>query len=278
MGPPAHPQGGELFDKIVTKRLYNEKDARDVVRILLDVLHHLHRQHVVHRDLKPENLLLVDANDHVHVKLADFGFAQVLRRPKSLKLRCGSPCYVAPEIINGEYYGEAVDVWSVGVITYILLGGYPPFYDDDPRRLYQRIRTAGYRFHPEKWDHVSDEAKDLISKLLVVDPEERLTAREALEHPWMLAHDSVLLKRDLADTVQEMRRFNARRKWRVATQAIMTVNFLQRSLRGPEGTRMANISKAIAAAEREKANAAARPAENENNKQNSRRKPGSTAQ
>jgi calcium/calmodulin-dependent protein kinase I len=180
-------EGGELFDRIVKKTFYSEKEARDLVYILLSTIHYCHRHNVVHRDLKPENLLLSSLDDDAHVKLADFGFAIQSEGHMSLKTQCGTPGYVAPEILSTQPYGKAVDMWSIGVITYILLGGYPPFHDDNQKVLFQKIKNAEYEFHPEYWDAVSHEAKDLISRLLKVNPLERYTSEEALNHSWVLS-------------------------------------------------------------------------------------------
>ena len=136
-------EGGELFERIVKKTFYNEKEARDLIRILLDALAYLHHRHIVHRDLKPENLLLKSPYNDFDIKLADFGFAKKVNG-KSLDTQCGTPGYVAPEILKGAKYGTEVDMWSCGVIVYILLGGYPPFHDDNHAILYRKIKAADY--------------------------------------------------------------------------------------------------------------------------------------
>ncbi|EED90520.1 predicted protein, partial [Thalassiosira pseudonana CCMP1335] len=177
--------GGELFDRIVQKSFYNEKEARGVCRILLEAICFCHDQRVAHRDLKPENLLLRSLTDDSSVKIADFGFAKIVKQPQSLKTQCGTPGYVAPEILNGVPYDESADMWSVGVILYILLGGYPPFIEDNQRRLFRKIRKGQYEFHDEYWGTVSEDAKMLISNLLVVDSSQRLSAREALNSNWI---------------------------------------------------------------------------------------------
>ncbi|EWM22378.1 myosin light chain kinase [Nannochloropsis gaditana] len=221
--------GGELFDRIVEKKSYNEKEARDLVRILFDTLRYCHSTKVVHRDLKPENLLLEDERDDANIKLADFGFAQRMLTPNSLTTQCGTPGYVAPEILKGIPYGEKVDVWSAGVITYILLGGYPPFYDENQGRMFRKIKRGDFKFHSPMWDHVSPEAKDLIKRLLVVDPHKRLDAAGALKHAWILTSDHLLQKRDLAGTVEEMKKFNAKRKFRGAAKAVILMHRLKGS-------------------------------------------------
>jgi serine/threonine protein kinase len=178
-------EGGELFDRIVKKTYYNEKEARDLILILISTIGYCHSKNIVHRDLKPENLLLAGFEDDSHIKLADFGFAIQTDGYVSLKTQCGTPGYVAPEILSTQLYGKSVDMWSIGVITYILLGGYPPFHDDNQKALFKKIKNAEYEFHEEYWSEVSDEAKDLIRHLLKINPVERYTAEEALNHPWV---------------------------------------------------------------------------------------------
>ncbi|CAH0363695.1 unnamed protein product [Pelagomonas calceolata] len=218
-------EGGELFERIVKKTFYNEMDARGLVRILLDALAYLHHRGIVHRDLKPENLLLKSPFNDFDIKLADFGFAKKVEG-KSLDTQCGTPGYVAPEILKGKKYGTAVDMWSCGVIVYILLGGYPPFHDDNHAVLYRKIKAADYAFDPQYWDQVSDDAKDLIKKMLVVDPDKRLTASQALRHPWFMVGDHELISRNLAKTLDTMKKFNARRKFKGKVKGIILANKL----------------------------------------------------
>ena len=140
-------RGGELFDRIVAKAYYNEKEARDTCKILLEAVWYMHDNNVAHRDLKPENLLLLSENDDSAVKIADFGFAKKVFEKNSLSTQCGTPGYVAPEILEGTPYDERADMWSVGVILYILLGGYPPFIESTQRDLFKKIRKGEYEFH-----------------------------------------------------------------------------------------------------------------------------------
>mmetsp|Transcript_19750 Transcript_19750/g.19862 ORF Transcript_19750/g.19862 Transcript_19750/m.19862 type:complete len:377 (+) Transcript_19750:111-1241(+) len=216
-------EGGELFDRIVKKTFYNEKDARDLVFILLSAIKYCHDRGIVHRDLKPENLLLKTANDDADIKLADFGFAVRDNGHASLTTQCGTPGYVAPEILKNDKYGAAVDMWSIGVITYILLGGYPPFQDDNQRALFKKIKKAQYEFHPEYWGAVSDEAKDLISKLLALKPEERLTAEEALKHSWVQRDAKELEARNLNENLDQFKKYVATAKFKAAARAIMAL-------------------------------------------------------
>jgi serine/threonine protein kinase len=143
-------EGGELFDRIVKKAYYNEKEARDLAFIMLSAIKYIHDRNIVHRDLKPENLLLKSQSDDADIKLADFGFA-IIAEGDNLTEQCGTPGYVAPEILGHRPYGKSVDMWSVGVIIYILLGGYPPFHDENQRNLFKKIQAAKYEFHPDFW-------------------------------------------------------------------------------------------------------------------------------
>ena len=221
-------RGGELFDRIVAKAYYNEKEARDTCKILLEAVEHCHINHVAHRDLKPENLLLLSEHDDSAVKIADFGFAKKVYKPNSLTTQCGTPGYVAPEILEGTPYDERADMWSVGVILYILLGGYPPFIESTQRELFRKIRKGQFEFHAEYWGTVSSEAKDLISSLLTVDAAKRLTAEEALENGWILGDDARLAEKDLGVNLNKFRNFNGKRKLKAAVSAIIAMNRLNR--------------------------------------------------
>jgi calcium/calmodulin-dependent protein kinase I len=213
--------GGELFDRIVAKSYYNEKEARDVCKILFQAIGHCHHNAVAHRDLKPENLLLRSETNDSEIKIADFGFAKKVLTPNSLTTQCGTPGYVAPEILEGVAYDTKSDMWSLGVIVYILLGGYPPFIEQNQRELFRKIRKGHYEFHEEYWGSVSADAKDLISCLLTVSPSKRLSADEALRHKWMTQDDSVLAKQDLGTNLSELRKYNAKRKFKAAVNAVI---------------------------------------------------------
>lgn len=218
--------GGELFDRIVAKLYYNEKEARDVCKTLLDAVNYCHENNVAHRDLKPENLLLLSAENDSEVKIADFGFAKRVFVPNSLTTQCGTPGYVAPEILEGLPYDTAADMWSVGVILYILLGGYPPFIEKNQRDLFRKIRRGEYEFHEEYWGAVSQDAKNLISSLLAVDPKKRLAAEEALSNNWIMGDDAELAKKDLGANLDKFKEFNAKRKFKAAVKSVMIVNKL----------------------------------------------------
>jgi len=215
--------GGELFDRVVEKAYYNEKEARDVCKILLEAVGYCHANNVAHRDLKPENLLLVSEHDDGRVKIADFGFAKRVTEPNSLSTQCGTPGYVAPEILEGHLYDEKADMWSIGVILYILLGGYPPFIENDQRKLFRKIRKGDYEFHDEYWNPVSTEAKNLIASLLTVKPSRRLSAHEALQNPWIMEDEEALAQKDLGTNLTEFKKFNAKRKFKAAVKSVMAV-------------------------------------------------------
>ena len=215
--------GGELFDRIVTKTFYNEKEARDVCKILFEALNYCHKKNVAHRDLKPENLLLVSKHDDKNIKIADFGFAKRVSGSKYLLTQCGTPEYVAPEILYGIPYGTKVDMWSLGVIIYILLGGYPPFMEQSQRKLFKKIKRAQYEFDDEYWANISEEAKNLIAGLLNVKPDARLSSGEALNDPWITGSDELLAGNNLGENLEQFKRFNAKRKVR---QAVLTVSLM----------------------------------------------------
>jgi len=177
--------GGELFDRIVEKGSYSEKDAAMLIRKLIEALDYLHDKNIVHRDLKPENLLLKSKNEDTEVKLADFGLSKVLGNEVLMQTACGTPGYVAPEILKAEGYGKGVDLWSVGVITYILLCGFPPFYNENVPALFESIINAEFDYPDEYWSHISDDAIDFIDNLLVADPSKRMDAKAALQHTWL---------------------------------------------------------------------------------------------
>lgn len=178
--------GGELLDAVLEKGNYAERDAKACMKQLLRGIEYLHSRNIAHRDLKLENLLLCKKGDISKIKIVDFGLAK--RAVEShLETICGTPQYVAPEVIQGvpgNKYDPKVDMWSAGVIMFILLGGYPPFYDEHEPRLFQKIRRGLFSFDDPVWNDVSATAKDLIRKLLVVDPSGRLTATQALAHEW----------------------------------------------------------------------------------------------
>jgi len=209
--------GGELFERIVEREQYSEEDAKEVMRQLLDAIGYIHSKNVVHRDLKPENLLLEDEADDTRIKLTDFGLSRIYDSP-FMSTACGTPGYIAPEILKASGYGPSVDMWSCGVIMYILLCGYPPFYNENDALLFESILSANYRFHTPYWDLVSQEAKDLIKGLLVLDPDQRLTAVTAKEAMWFKKTEENKSTPLPPDLREQLRRHNTDRKSVVQVQ------------------------------------------------------------
>jgi serine/threonine protein kinase len=221
--------GGELFDRLCEKQTYSEMDARNVCRVVFGAVAYCHGRRIAHRDVKPENLLLGDAGDDAAIKVADFGFARKVARPNSLTTRCGSPQYTAPEIIKYRPYDQRVDNWSLGVIVYTVLGGYPPFYESTIHMTFQQIVQAHFTFHHEYWDGISPDAKNLIRRLLTVDPDKRMTAEEALQHPWMTGrtsgNDLDLTRKNISANLKKFKQFNAERKQQRSAANAKTVSY-----------------------------------------------------
>uniref|UniRef100_A0A8K9XTY0 calcium/calmodulin-dependent protein kinase n=1 Tax=Oncorhynchus mykiss TaxID=8022 RepID=A0A8K9XTY0_ONCMY len=208
--------GGELFEDIVAREYYSEADASHCIQQILEAVLHCHQMGVVHRDLKPENLLLASKSKGAAVKLADFGLAiEVEGEQQAWFGFAGTPGYLSPEVLRKDPYGKAVDLWACGVILYILLVGYPPFWDEDQHRLYQQIKAGAYDFPSPEWDTVTPEAKDLINKMLTINPAKRITASEVLKHPWISHRSTVASCMHRQETVECLKKFNARRKLKV---------------------------------------------------------------
>lgn len=181
-----YADGGVLFDKIIEKKFYTEAEARDVIKSITNAIAYFHERNIVHRDLKPENILLSSSGD---IKIADFGFARSIEECSRLKTDCGTSWFMAPEILDNKPYGNEVDMWSLGVILYILLSGVPPFHDNNQERLFCKIRTGKYGFRSEIWENISDNAKDLIKHLLVVDSRYRYDAKQVLNSKWLTSDE-----------------------------------------------------------------------------------------
>ncbi|XP_039305666.1 calcium/calmodulin-dependent protein kinase type II alpha chain isoform X9 [Solenopsis invicta] len=225
--------GGELFEDIVAREFYSEADASHCIQQILESVHHCHHNGVVHRDLKPENLLLASKAKGAAVKLADFGLAiEVQGEAQAWYGFAGTPGYLSPEVLKKEPYGKPVDIWACGVILYILLVGYPPFWDEDQHRLYGQIKAGSYDYPSPEWDTVTPEAKNLINQMLTVNPGKRITASEALKHPWICQRERVASVVHRQETVDCLKKFNARRKLKgaILTTMLATRNFSSRSI------------------------------------------------
>ncbi|XP_055006314.1 calcium/calmodulin-dependent protein kinase type II subunit gamma isoform X18 [Boleophthalmus pectinirostris] len=217
--------GGELFEDIVAREYYSEADASHCISQILESVNHIHQHDIVHRDLKPENLLLASKMKGAAVKLADFGLAIEVQGDQQAWFGfAGTPGYLSPEVLRKDPYGKPVDIWACGVILYILLVGYPPFWDEDQHKLYQQIKAGAYDFPSPEWDTVTPEAKNLINQMLTINPAKRITAEQALKHPWVCHRSTVASMMHRQETVECLRKFNARRKLKGAILTTMLVS------------------------------------------------------
>ncbi|KAL7534714.1 hypothetical protein ACHAWF_004923 [Thalassiosira exigua] len=235
-------EGGELFDRIVEKSSYTEAEARDVCKVLFSALSYMNARGIAHRDLKPENLLLRYKHSDSEIKIADFGFATEAPDDHSLSTMCGTPGYVAPEILRKERYGTKCDMWSMGIIVFIMLGGYPPFYADSPRELLRQTKRGKFTFDEEYWGEISCEAKDMISSLIVTDPFKRASADDILSNSdrqvvsktlnftaghafrWMNQDKNVLMASSLIKSQGQLKKYIARQRLKKAMHAVLFVN------------------------------------------------------
>ncbi|XP_065359391.1 calcium/calmodulin-dependent protein kinase type 1 [Calliphora vicina] len=228
--------GGELFDRIVEKGSYTEKDASDLIRQILEAVDYMHEQGVVHRDLKPENLLFYSPDDDSKIMISDFGLSK-MEDSGIMATACGTPGYVAPEVLAQRPYGKAVDIWSIGVISYILLCGYPPFYDENDANLFAQILKGEFEFDSPYWDDISESAKDFIRHLMCVNVEKRYTCKQALLHPWISGNAAG--NKNIHATVSEQLKKNfAKSRWKQAYLAATVIRQMQRLAMGSsEGSR-----------------------------------------
>lgn len=222
--------GGELFDRIVEKGSYTELDASQLVKQILSAVDYLHDLNIVHRDLKPENLLYKTKDENSRIMLSDFGLSKLLNSDTLMRTACGTPGYVAPEVLMRMPYTSSVDVWSIGVITYILLCGYPPFYEESDYLLFEQIKAADYEFDSPYWDEISDVAKDFIRHLMDKNAVKRYSCKESLAHPWISQCETLPgMQKDIGERVQaQMRRNFAKRNWKRAFHATSVIRHMQR--------------------------------------------------
>ncbi|CAB1315348.1 unnamed protein product, partial [Coregonus sp. 'balchen'] len=199
--------GGELFDRIIDRGVYTEKDASQLVRQVLQAVNYLHENSIVHRDLKPENLLYFDSDENSKIMISDFGLSKMSD--------------------HGKPYSKAVDCWSIGVITYILLCGYPPFFEDNETRLFAKIMRADYAFHSPFWDDISESAKDFIRNMMQKHPNKRFTTEQALRHPWIIGKTA--RDQDIYESVSmQIQRNFAKSKWRQAFNATAAIKHMKK--------------------------------------------------
>jgi len=215
--------GGELFDRIVAKGSFSEHEAAVCMKEVIGAIKYLHSIGVVHRDLKPENLIYASKAEDAAIKVTDFGLAKHRKESEEMNTACGTPGYVAPEVLKNLKYGPAVDMWSLGVILYILLCGFPPFYHESTAELYKQIKKGQYDFPDPYWTNISKEAKDLVRRLLTVDPKTRFTPDQCLEHEWIGSGKAS--KTALESNLPErLRLLQSRRHLRKAVNTILVLN------------------------------------------------------
>ncbi|KAA6397380.1 MAG: putative Calcium/calmodulin-dependent protein kinase type 1 [Streblomastix strix] len=176
--------GGEVFNKLADRGSYSERDASLLMLQLFQAVKYMHDRGIAHRDLKLENILYENTNFYSPIKISDFGLSKVIEKEQLMMTCCGTPGYVAPEVLSYSGYGKECDLWSLGIIMYVLLCGYPPFFDINITVMFDMIQKGVYEYESPDWDTISSSAKDLISKLLVVDPVKRFTVDQALQHNW----------------------------------------------------------------------------------------------
>eukprot|EP00041_Stephanoeca_diplocostata_P025491 m.669015 g.669015 ORF g.669015 m.669015 type:complete len:489 (-) comp22758_c0_seq28:302-1768(-) len=209
--------GGELFDAIVKRSHFSEKEASMCLKDMLSAVEACHEKGIIHRDIKPENLLVTADG---RFKLTDFGLAIKTNETKFHGF-CGTPAYMAPELVRRLPYNTAIDVWACGTILYILLVGYQPFWSDKNEELYQQIVSGDLSFPQDDWHDVSPAAKELVLKMLCMDRQHRLTVTQCLKEPWV-ANSAVCKSVNRANTVANLKSFNARRKFKSGAQAVHT--------------------------------------------------------
>nr|GMD97449.1 calcium-dependent protein kinase 29 [Ipomoea batatas]GME00110.1 calcium-dependent protein kinase 29 [Ipomoea batatas] len=223
--------GGELFDRITEKGSYSEKEAAKIGRQIVNVVHVCHFMGVMHRDLKPENFLFVSRDDDSPLKATDFGLSVFIEEGRVYKEIAGSPYYVAPEVLR-KSYGKEIDVWSAGVILYILLSGFPPFCADNDKGTFEEILKGQLDLKSPPWPSISSDAKDLIRRMLAVDPRKRITAAEALEHPW-LKEDGNASDRPIDSAVlNRMKQFRAMNKMKQLALKVIAKTLSEEEIKG----------------------------------------------
>lgn len=248
-------RGGELFDRILAKGSYFERDAANLVRSITEAVAYLHDNGIVHRDLKPENLLFKTEDEESDLLIADFGLSKIIDSEKFLLLttKCGTPGYMAPELFQKDDkgrpvgHGKPVDLWAIGVITYFLLCGYTPFDRDVPEEEEQAIINADYKFDQEYWEGISDTAKDFIRRLLTPQPYSRLTAHQALSHPWLTEPLPSPISGERPNILNNVRdNFNARKTFKKAVDAVKAINNLRSHSRSASLANLLEISRSEA--------------------------------
>ncbi|CAB1454303.1 unnamed protein product [Pleuronectes platessa] len=221
--------GGELFDFIAEKENLLESEAIEFMKQILEGLGFMHSKKIAHFDLKPENIMLSNkVSPDPNIKLIDFGLAHRFQQSKEYRSTSGTPQYIAPEVINNEPLGMAADMWSIGVITYILLSGLSPFQSDTDEGTLKNIIAMKYEFFSQYFSTTSSIAKDFIQKLLIKNPNDRMTAEECLLHPWIkpITRKQVANRNRSSINMKNFKKFNAKRKWKMSYNIVLMCNRL----------------------------------------------------
>ncbi|AEE82418.1 putative calcium dependent protein kinase [Arabidopsis thaliana] len=222
--------GGELFDRIIAQGHYSERAAAGTIKSIVDVVQICHLNGVIHRDLKPENFLFSSKEENAMLKVTDFGLSAFIEEGKIYKDVVGSPYYVAPEVLR-QSYGKEIDIWSAGVILYILLCGVPPFWADNEEGVFVEILKCKIDFVREPWPSISDSAKDLVEKMLTEDPKRRITAAQVLEHPWIKGGEAP--EKPIDSTVlSRMKQFRAMNKLKKLALKVSAVSLSEEEIKG----------------------------------------------
>ncbi|XP_073423197.1 death-associated protein kinase 2-like isoform X1 [Dendrobates tinctorius] len=224
-------RGGELFDFIAEKEALSEEDAIVFLEQILKGVAYMHSRSIAHFDLKPENIMLLEKEvSHPKIKIIDFGLAQKIEEGAVFKSLCGTPQYIAPEVINYEPLGPPTDMWSIGVITYILLSGLSPFQGETDSETLTNVVSGNYEFDDRYFRDTSDMAKEFIQQLLLKEPNDRMTAVECLVHPWIkpLTRKQAANRSRSSINIKNFKKFNARRKWKLSYNMVSACNRLCR--------------------------------------------------
>ncbi|XP_071690517.1 calcium-dependent protein kinase 20-like isoform X1 [Rutidosis leptorrhynchoides] len=223
--------GGELFDRIIQRGHYTEKKAAELARIIVGVVEACHSLGVMHRDLKPENFLFINEQEEAPLKTIDFGLSMFFKPGEMFTDMVGSPYYVAPEVLR-KFYSQECDIWSAGVIIYILLCGVPPFWDETEQGIFEQVLKGDLDFASEPWPSISESAKDLVRKMLVRDPKRRLTAPEVLRHPWVQANGTAPDKPLDSAVLSRLKQFSAMNKIKKIAIRVIAENLSEEEIAG----------------------------------------------
>ncbi|WCJ20224.1 Calcium-dependent protein kinase [Euphorbia peplus] len=223
--------GGELFDRIIAKGHYSERDAAKICRDVVNVVHACHFMGVIHRDLKPENFLLSTREEDAMLKATDFGLSVFIDEGKKYHNIVGSAYYVAPEVLRRNY-GKEIDIWSAGVILYILLSGVPPFWAESEEGIFNAILQGDIDFHSQPWPSISDSAKDLITRMLTQDPKKRITSAEVLGHPWLKDGGAASDKPIDSAVLSRLKQFRAMNKLKQLALKVIAESLSEEEIQG----------------------------------------------